>query len=328
MGYVGTLETLKSDLKNKTSHSVNYLLSNEIDKTLSEKGIKIRKLFSPALRIIYLTQTPYKLKKDKEKRQKIKTSSKNVGKIFVVNHRQADDIVLAANAIGESGYVVFGNKYLALETLNGLGLWANGMILLDRENKESRKATYEKIKYVLSHGGNIILFPEGYWNLDDDGEKDECHKADAHNSENWLIQDINIGAIRAAQETKAPIIPCVLHYDECNSKMCYSKKSSPIYVSPSDDIFAKKDEVVEAMQTAYYDLMERHSSYRRNLLESHKSLKEQWKELKEELVRACDIPSCGYKLDLKDEKRIGKAKVANPVITQKEVYEKVKILRK
>lgn len=32
------------------------------------------------------------------------------------------------------------------------------------------------------------------------------------------------------------------------------------------------------------------------------------------------------KYDLKDEKRIGKAKVANPVLTQKEVYEKVKIL--
>ena len=204
-----------------------------------------------------------------------------------------------------------------------MGLWYD---LVRPRKQRKQKGNLWKIKYVLSHGGNIIIFPEGYWNLADDGEKDERHKADAHNSKNWLIQDINIGVVRAAQETKAPIIPCVLHYDEYNSKVCYSKKLSPIYVSTSDDIFAKKDEVVEAMQTSYYDLMERHSSYKRNLLESKKTLKEQWQELKEELVRACDIPSCGYKLDLKDEKRIGKAKVANPVITQKEVYEKVKIL--
>ena len=184
------LKKIKKDILNWTSFSVAFLLSPELEQSLSAKGIKIRKIFAPLLRTVYLTQTKYKLVKS-NKKHKIRTSK---GKIFVVNHRQSDDIVLGANAIGESGYFVFGNKYLALDTTNGLGLWAYGMILHDRDNPEYRKQTYAKMKYVIEHGGNIIIYPEGYWNLDDNGLADERHKADDHNSENWLIQDLNIGA--------------------------------------------------------------------------------------------------------------------------------------
>lgn len=324
MKSIEILKKIKSDLENQTSHSVDYLLQDEVKKTLSERGIRIRKLFAPILRKVYSTQTPYKLIKDKDKKNKGIIPTKKVGKIFVVNHRQADDIVLAANAIGETGYFVFGNKYLALDTINGLGLWAYGMILLDRDNKTNRKAAYNKMKYVIEHGGNIIIYPEGYWNLADDGEKDERHEADAHNSENWLIQDINIGSIRLAQETQAPIIPVILHYDEIDSKKCYSKKGRPIYVSPTDDIFEKKDEVVEHMQTLYYNLMEKYSSYNRDTLEKDTPLKEQWETLKRQLIADCDIPPIDYKLDLANEKLIGKAKITNPKVTEKQVYAKIK----
>ncbi|MBE6146198.1 MAG: 1-acyl-sn-glycerol-3-phosphate acyltransferase [Firmicutes bacterium] len=312
-----TLKKLKNDILNGTSYSVDFLLSPEIEKSLSENGIKIRKIFAPLLRKIYLTQTKYKLIKE-NKNPKIKT---NKGKIFVVNHRQSDDIVLGANAIGESGYFVFGNKFLALDTTNGLGLWAYGMILLDRDNPENRKQTYEKMKYVIEHGGNIIIYPEGYWNLDDNGLADERHRADDHNSENWLIQDLNIGAIRLAQETGSPIIPTILHYDEVNGKKCYSLKGEPFYISKTDDIFERKNILLEKMWTMYYDLMSKYSTYSRLELEKNGiTLKEQWEQLKKELISDCDIPKTGYKLDLKDEKRIGKAKSHNTITTNEEAF--------
>ena len=160
---------LKNDIKNGTSHSVSYLLSNGVEDTLSKYGIKIRKIFAPLLRLIYKTQTDYKLVKESSP----KKEQLEKGKVFVINHRQADDIVLGANAVGESGYVVFGNKYLALETTNGLGLWAYGMILLDRDDDINRNSTYEKMKYIIENGGNIIIYPEGYWNLDDNGLSDD-----------------------------------------------------------------------------------------------------------------------------------------------------------
>ena len=76
------------------------------------------------------------------------------------------------------------------------------------------------------------------------------------------------------------------------------------------------------MNTMYYDLMEKYSTYSRQQLESDGiTLREKWIKLKEDLVSACDIPRIGYKLDLKDEKYIGKAKVTNPVISNEEAFE-------
>jgi hypothetical protein len=309
---------LLSDIKNGTSHSIEYLLSNKVNKTLSKHGIIIRKIFSPIIRKVYSTQTEYKLIVDS--REDIPRNVKSA--IFIINHRQADDIVLAAQVINQSAYIVFGNSTLMLETTNGLGLWANGVYILDRDNKDSRKATSEKVDYTLSKKGKAAYYAEGYWNLDDDGLADERHGADDHNSENWLIQDFNIGAFIEAKKMGIPLIPITLHYDEVGEKRCYGSGGKLFYIKKDDDVFAKKDEFKEIMQTMYYESMEKHSSYKKEELEaSGKSLKEQWIELKEELRAACDIEKVGYHLDLENEKLIGKAKVVNSVITNEEAFE-------
>lgn len=310
--------TLLSDLIHCTSHCVSHLQEFDIHCTLSARGIHIRKVFAPLLRFVYATQTKYKIIIDS--RVKLPQSSK--GRIFVINHRQADDIVIGANAVAQSGYIVFGNPYLAFETTNGLGLWAYGMILLNRDTPASRKATYEKMKFVIEHGGNIIIYPEGYWNLSDDGQADSCHGADGHNSENWLIQDINLGSLRLAKETGCEIVPTILHYDEYGKKRCYASRGEPFRVVQEDDLFEKKNELIEIMQTMKFGLMEKYSTYsRRELERDGTSLKDQWEVLKENLVKDCDIPRINYHLDLADEKKIGKAKVANPVVTPEDAFD-------
>jgi len=228
--------------------------------------------------------------------------------------------VLGANVVGKSAYIVFGNPCLAFETSNGLGLWAYGMILMKREDAASRRAAYEKMKYVIEHGGNIIIYPEGYWNLADDGQADERHLADGHNSESWLIQDINIGIIRLARETGCEIVPTILHYDEEGKKRCYAHRGKAFRVGDFDDIFTKKDELVHIKTNMYWELMEKYSQYSRGRLEKDgKSLRQNWEELKEQLRSACDIERIGYRLDLTDEKRIGKAKVVYAVARVEEV---------
>lgn len=308
---------LISDIRNGSSHSVDFLLKEDAQDCLSVSGIRVRKFFAPLLRLVYRTQTPYKIRIDH--REPLAYSKK--GRIFAINHRQGDDIVTGANVAGQSAYIVFGNKYLSLDTTNGLGLWAYGMILLDRDNKTNRHNTYDKMKYVLEHGGNIIIYPEGYWNLGDNGEADERHGADGHNSENWLIQDFNIGIFRLAQETGCEIVPTVLHYDEHGKKVCYGRRGKVITVKADDDIFEKKEQLLTVMRTMYYEMMEKYSSYMRTELESNgQSIYEQWTELKKKLVKDCDIDRTGYHLDLADEKRIGKAKVAKPVTTQTDAF--------
>jgi 1-acyl-sn-glycerol-3-phosphate acyltransferase len=316
-----TLEKIKvltDDVKEGTSHSLNYLLSEKVENTLSLKGIKIRKIFAPLMRFIYGFQSDYQFIIDK--REPLSKTSK--GRIFIVNHRQGDDMVFSAKAVGKSAYFVFGNPILACESLmNGFGLWSYGMILLKREEKSSRQAAMEKMKFLLVNGANVIIFPEGYWNLADNGLKDENHGADDHNSENWLIQDINIGVLRLARELGCEIVPTILHYDE-NNMRCYARRGNSFTVLKTDNIFQKKDELLEIMYTMYYELMEKYSFYtRKELEENNLSLKEQWELLKKKLISSCDIDKVNYKLDLEDEKRIGKAKVINPVTANEEAFE-------
>lgn len=312
------------DIKNDRSHSLNYLLSNDVQETLSKNGIIVRKIFAPLLRIIYGFQSDYKYVLDSK--EPLKKTSK--GKIFIVNHRQGDDMVFSAKTVGRSGYFVFGNPTLSLESFaNGYGLWAYGMILVERGKKESRKSCYDKMKYVLENKGNVIIFPEGYWNLDDNGQKDLKHNADSHNSESWLIQDLNIGSIRLAQEIGCEIVPIILHYDEVGKMKCYAKRGKSFSVSKSDNIFEKKAAILEYMTTCYFNLMSKYSSYSRGELEQkYGNIKEQWEKLKKELVSFCDIDSVGYKLDLTDEKKIGKAPVKNGVITNEDAFSHVKKL--
>lgn len=313
-----------SDLLHGTSHSVSNLQDLSIEKTLSVCGIHIRKLFAPLLRLVYATQTDYRIIIDS--REKLPKSK--LGRIFAINHRQADDIVIGANAVAQSGYIVFGNPYLAFETTNGLGLWAYGMILLNRDIPASRKATYAKMKYVIEHGGNIIIYPEGYWNLADDGEADTTHGADGHNSENWLVQDINIGILRLAKETGCEIVPTVLHYDEHGKKRCYAMRGKPFPVAADEDTVDKKNQLLEIMQGMKFTLMEKYSSYQRTELEEDGiPLGTKWEQLKETLINDCDIPRIGYHLDLADEKQIGKARVLNPVVTHMEVFQHLKTLK-
>jgi 1-acyl-sn-glycerol-3-phosphate acyltransferase len=200
-------------------------------------------------------------------------------------------MVFSAKAVRKSGYFVFGNPTLACESLmNGFGLWSYGMILVKRDEKSSRQACMEKMRFLINNGANVIIFPEGYWNLADNGLKDEKHGADNHNSENWLIQDINIGVLRLAKELGCEIVPTILHYDEYNNMRCYARRGKAVSVSNTDDIFQKKDELLEIMDTMYYELMEKHSFYTRQQLEENNlSLKEQWELLKKKLISDCDI---------------------------------------
>ncbi|MGN0513616.1 MAG: hypothetical protein ACI4GD_04995 [Lachnospiraceae bacterium] len=47
---------------------------------------------------------------------------------------------------------------------------------------------------------------------------------------------------------------------------------------------------------------------------------QQWEKLKCELQTVADIERIGYRLDLADEKKIGKAKVLHGVVTYQEAF--------
>lgn len=312
---------LPNDIKNKTSHSIEHLLSNNIQDCLSVAGIAVRKAISPALRKAYRKHIRYSLVADSA----VPLPQSNKGRIFAATHRQKDDIIISMCVADCSAYTVFGGTEIALDTLNGLGLWAYGIILVNRNDKISRQSAYNKMKYVIEHGGNIIIYPEGYFNIADDGEMDDVHGADGHNSDSWLVQELNLGAFRLAQETGCEIVPMVLHYDETDGKVCYTHRGTPFTVAETDDIISKKDQLLAYMQTEYYKLIEKYSAYSRNQLEENgTSLKHQHQQWTSHQLKRVEISHTGYKMDMASEKQIGKAKTKKHVVTYKEAFAHIK----
>ena len=308
---------LPSDIKNRTSHSIEHLLSLKAEDCLSVAGIAVRKIISPFLRKSYRKHVKYQLVSDYAH----PLPESNKGRIFAVTHRQKEDIIISMCTADCSAYTVFGGTEIALDTLNGLGLWAYGIILVNRNDKASRQSAYSKMKYVIEHGGNIIIYPEGYFNIADDGEKDDVHGADGHNSDSWLVQELNLGAFRLAQETGCEIVPVVLHYDETDGNVCYTHRGTPFTVSETDELISKKDEVLTYMQTEYYKLIEKYSSYSRKYLEENGvCLKYQNRQWIDHLLKVVEIESTGYKMDMSIEKRIGKTKTQKQVVTHKEAF--------
>ncbi len=308
---------LPGDIRNKTSRCIDHLLSHKVEECLSLPGLKIRKIISPLLRKVYRNYVPYEIIKDCA----VPLSKTDKGRIFAVTHRQKEDIIISMIAAEDSACVLFGGLDIALDTMNGLGLWAYGVILIDREDKQSRKAAYNKMKFAIEHGANVTIFPEGYFNIADDGEMDRTHGADSHNSDSWLVQDLNTGTFRLAQETGCEIVPVVLHYDETNGNKCYYHRGRPVTVSADDNIVEKKDQLLTIMNTEYYKLIEKYSSYSRSHLEADGvSLKEKNAQWVNHLLEVCEIGHTGYRMDMLQEKRIGKARNKKHVVTFKEAF--------
>lgn len=314
------------DIKHLSSHSFKFLLSDSVEETLSKKSIKIRKFTSKHLSSLFSKTLIYKFKV--ESRGNLPPNS-GLGRIYAFNHHQSDDAVLAVRLVDEGGYLIAASEdpYPLFETESILAMWTLGLICVDRGRKTGRKATYDKMKFVLENGGNIIIFPEGYYNLGDDGERTERHGADGHNSDSWLFQEPSIGIFNIAQELGCEIVPSVLHYEDVKEKVCYGRLGQPIQVSRDDDIFKKKDEYVEAMQGMLFELIEKYSFFeRKDLEEKIGSLKEHYLEHSESIVSAFADRKSGFRIDLESEKLIAKAPVMKPVTTNKEAFEHLGLL--
>ena len=75
-----------------------------------------------------------------------------------------------------------------------------GMLFVDTDNKEDRHISLENMVKLLKQGGNIIIFPEGAWNI----------------TENEVVMKLFTGVIEAAVRGNADIVPVAVEKDENN----------------------------------------------------------------------------------------------------------------
>ena len=159
---------------------------------------------------------------------------KNV--IYVVNHSCRYDFPIAGEVIGTHTCVLAGKQKLYL--LDYLAFLLNGVIWVDRESRESKKVSFQKMLMCLSRGLNMCVFPEATWNL----------------TPSKPMLPMYWGVIDLAKQSGCPIIPLVLEFRE---SVCYAKFGEPIYCSPKDekkDKFEKMEEVFATLKWEIWEL--------------------------------------------------------------------------
>lgn len=173
---------------------------------------------------------------------------------FVTHTYSREDIAWAISLVGEQSYLLT-NAYRELMcTSDGLALWASGIILVDRHDKDNRRASIQKAKCLLRMGGNVMIFPEAVWNM----------------SENQLVRKLYPGVYRIAAAANVPIIPV--------STMMYDKK---LYVNIGAALWKMKQQdtliqLRDSMASLKWEIMERWGKDTREHLLGDSSPEDYW----------------------------------------------------
>lgn len=171
---------------------LEYLLDNDPEIVVNEKGIKNRKVISPLFNAMLKILNPYKL--EVERKYELPNDEPT---IFVASHGFRDDILNTLLTIDDNVYILFGVIDQFFNTIDGIKLWLSGVIPVDRGNKESRASSKPKMERALNLGANVVDFFEATWNL----------------SDNLLVESPHIGIYDVAEKTKRKLAPITTHVE-------------------------------------------------------------------------------------------------------------------
>lgn len=150
--------------------------------------------------------------------------------IFAATHVFYDDIATILCCLKDSAYLLIeaDNRESMPTGVDCLALELNGVVTVDRNDKQSRARAFDNMVNVLSFQGNILLFPEAAWNF----------------SPNALVAKMHWGIIRIAEHANANVVPVAVNLvgnDYCVSIGNYFECQN--YSSHSEAIDALRDEM-------------------------------------------------------------------------------------
>lgn len=143
-----------------------------------------------------------------------KTPMERDGAIYMANHSCRWDVPVAVDLLKRHTYVLAGKQ--SLQFMDWLGFEINGTVWVDRKNRNSRSFAYKKMKKLLMKKNNLLIFPEGTWNL----------------LPSSPMLPIYWGGIALAMETGKPLIPVVMEYRGDDVYIAFDK---PMYYQKSQD---------------------------------------------------------------------------------------------
>lgn len=190
------------EIRNMTIDEVSKyyveLRKYEYDNKIPLKGINIRNKIHKLL--VELVRIERKLNDEtlmviNDERVKSENS-----KIYVCTHAGGNDIQRTFEAIKEPAYLFLGDPKEAYRDATGLLLYFNGVICMESSDKTDRKIAKERAIELLNKGGNLLIYPEGAWNI----------------TPNLPVMKLFKGAVTMAKETGADIIPVAIEQYENN----------------------------------------------------------------------------------------------------------------
>jgi len=157
--------------------------------------------------------------------------------IVVCNHNSMLDIPVSFPFLPRA------NKTIAKKSLSKVPIfgwiYSIGTVLVDRNDSKSRQASFDQMKYVLNHGLDMLIYPEG-----------------TRNKTSAPLKSFYDGAFKLSIETQKPIVPVVL----LNSKKMLPAK--PImYFKPGKIIMNILPAVypqghsIDSLKKTIYDIM-------------------------------------------------------------------------
>ena len=158
--------------------------------------------------------------------------------LFAATHVFYDDIAAICCCLKKSAFVLLGVEGTGNTPnfLDRLALFLNGVIIFNRTNMGDRTESVRKMVAVLRKRGNVLLFPEGAWNL----------------SPNLLAQKLNWGILDVAERSNANIVPVAVDLVNGEYRVIIGAKLERTdYGNKADMLIALRD----AMATLTWELI-------------------------------------------------------------------------
>lgn len=258
-------------------------------KCITESSTKIilKKIFHPILALLASSKVTYKICKENKYKMIYRRPI-----IFCVNHTCFQDTPILCKALPKQAYVLSGKQ--GLYPIDELFFHLNGSIFVDRKDKEDMFMSKIAMEEYLRRKQNIIMFPEGTWNLTD----------------NLLVMEMKWGIIDIAKNANAQIVPVSLDYD-CDNNKCFVKFGEPILPERFKDRQEAITYLRDTMATLKWEQIESYGMQNRS---------QEWieKERKIRENRLLEYPLYDYDYE--------QSVVFNTKISPEEVFEPIKKL--
>ena len=151
--------------------------------------------------------------------------------IYAINHVFKEDVPSVVCCLQNNVFAVVSNT--VRKSFDGLVLWLNGVIWVDRSDKTSRVTAKEKMISTLQKGDDVLIAPEATHNF----------------SPNLLLYKLWGGLLDVARVTNVDIVPVAV--DLVNDDYCVIIGETFDYAQYTD-----KTEAIDVMATMVWELYE------------------------------------------------------------------------